>query len=308
MFVPIKCSFCGQSFDFDSSSGILLADCPHCGKQNTVAAPAREAKNLTVQRDAPTLAGAVQCPACKAQVSRGDILCIHCGYNFATRQKVGGTGWLAANQSLAVLLAGGLVVLAAGAAYLLWPEADAPPPDVLPAVASATAPAPEPVAPAPVVTDTNLTPAATNPAATPAAPAASEPAPGPTPEELAAQQAEAERAAREAERAAFEEKKFQAEQNLRLQLDLREPLYVQNERVELRRKSGRLHEGTLTGLSGTGTNRVVLVAGPAGEIGVPLAELDPASRRRVDPEYREAFIRHVMSTRSPAEPGEQPAE
>lgn len=298
MFVPIKCSFCGQSFDFDSSSGILLADCPHCGKQNTVAVPASEAKNLTVQHDAPTLAGAVQCPACKAQVSRGDILCIHCGYNFATRQKVGGASWLAANQSLAVLLGVGLVVLAAGAAYLLWPETDAPPPDVFSAAESATAPALEPVAPAPA--DTPPAPAATNFTAASNAPAAA--APEPTPEELAAQQAEAERAAREAERAAFEEKKFQAEQNLRLQLDLREPLYVQNERVELRRKSGRLHEGTLNGLSGTGTNRVVLVAGPAGEIGVPLAELDPASHRRVDPEYREAFIRHVMSTCTPAAP------
>ena len=303
MFVQIKCSFCSQPFDFDSSSGILLADCPHCGKQNTVAAPTREAKNLTIQRDAPTLAGAMQCPSCKAKVSKGDILCVNCGYNFATRQKAAG----APRKNLVMLLGVGLGVLVAGAAYLFWPEAEVPPPIVVPAaepaavtpapvapaaaeaVASAAAPAPAPVAaPAPVVSNM---PVATN---VPAA-AESAPPPGPTPEEIAAQKAAE-------EQAAFEEKKFQAEQNLRLQLDTREPLYTQNELVELRRKNGVVNKGTFSGLSGTGTNRVVLIADPSGEIGVPLTDLDPASRRRVDPEFREAFIQHVMSTRTPAAP------
>ena len=36
MFVMMKCSFCRQSFDFDSSSGLAQIDCPHCGKQNAV--------------------------------------------------------------------------------------------------------------------------------------------------------------------------------------------------------------------------------------------------------------------------------
>lgn len=296
MFVQIKCSFCSQPFDFDSSSGILLADCPHCGKQNTVAAPTGEAKNLTVQRDAPTLAGAMQCPSCKAKVSKGDILCVNCGYNFATRQKAAG----APRKNLAVLLGIGLGVLVAGAAYLFWPEADAPPPGVVPAAE------PVPMTPAPAVSEIAAPPE--TPAAAPApvvpnapagtnTPAAAEPAPppGPTPEEIAAQKAAE-------ERAAFAEKKFQAEQDLRLQLDTREPLYAQNELVELRRKNGVVNKGTFSGLSGTGTNRVALIATASGEIGIPLAVLDPASRCRVDPEFREAFIQHLMSTRAPDAP------
>ncbi len=154
-------------------------------------------------------------------------------------------------------------------------------------------------------------------AATNASAETNAPPPAPTQEELAAQKAEAKRAEleaqaeaerlaleaqAEAERAAFEVKKFEAEQNLRLQLDTREPLYGMNEVVELRRKNGVFHKGTLTGLAGTGTGRVALVATPTGEIGVPLVTLDTPSRRRLDPEYREAYIQHMMSTRIPAPP------
>ncbi|NCA82566.1 MAG: hypothetical protein EOM72_07425, partial [Opitutae bacterium] len=134
------------------------------------------------------------------------------------------------------------------------------------------------------------------------------------PEELAAQQAEAERAALEAqqaqaaaERAEFEAKKAQAEQNLRQQLDVREPLYQINEPVELRRKNGVIDKGTLTSFSGTGAGRVALVATALGEVGVPLVSLDNASRRRVDPDYREAFIQHLLSTKLP-DPGAKPEE
>lgn len=300
MFVPIKCSFCDQVFDFDSSSGILLVDCPHCGKQNTVVAPSGAAKEMTIQHDAPSLAGGRPCPSCKASIERNAVLCIHCGYNLATGKKVSG-GWLAANAKLATLIGGGLVVVALAAAYALWPETPAPPPPAAPPIASAPA-APE--APAAV-------PAA-SPA--PAEPATPPPPPAPTPEELAAQQAEAERAAvaaqqaqAAAERAEFEAKKARAEQTFRQQLDAREPLYKINEAVELRRKNGILDKGTLTSFSGTGTGRVALVATALGEVGVPLNLLDNASRRRVDPEYREAFIRHVLNTKLP-EPGETPAE
>ena len=300
MFVPIKCSFCDQTFDFDSSSGILLADCPHCGKQNTVGAPSGAAKEMTIQHDAPSLAGGRPCPSCKTPIERNAVLCIHCGYNLATGKKVSGS-WLAVNQKLLTLIGVGLVVVALAAAYALWPEAAAPPPPAAPATASAPA-APE--APAAV-------PAATN---VPAEPAPPPPPPAPTPEELAAQQAEAERAAiaaqqaqAAAERAEFEAKKARAEQTFRQQLDAREPLYQINETVELRRKNGIIDKGTLTSFAGTGTGRVALVATARGEVGVPLNLLDNASRRRVDPEYREAFVRHVLNTKLP-EPGETPAE
>ena len=86
-----------------------------------------------------------------------------------------------------------------------------------------------------------------------------------------------------------------------------EPLYQPNEAVELRRKNGIIDKGVFTGFSGSGTGRVALVATPTGEIGVPLAALDNPSRRRLDPEYREAFIQHLLSTKLPEAPGEPTA-
>ena len=311
MFVQIKCSFCDQAFDFDSSSGILLADCPHCGKQNTVAAPSDAAKDMTIQRDAPNLSGAKVCPACQTPAARNAVICIHCGYNFTSGKKVGGESWFAANKNLVFLLGSGLIALALGLGYLLWPETEAPPPPFVP---SAETPAAQP-AKSPVEKPAPATPSEAGAAATNVLPS-----PQLTKEELAAQKAEAKRveleaqaeaervaleAQAEAERAAFEEKKFEAEQNLRLQLDTREPLYNINEVVELRRKNGIFDKGTLTGFAGTGTNRVALVATATGEVGVPLIALDIPSRRRLDPEFREAFIQHMMST-LPATPVEPP--
>jgi hypothetical protein len=304
MFVQIKCSFCDQPFDYDSSGGGLLADCPHCGKQNTVAARASAPnKDMTIQHDAPSLAGGRPCPSCKTQIERNAVLCIHCGYNLATGKKVGG-GWFAANQKWISLLGGGLVLVALAGAYLFWPEPEAAIPFVPSAEPAAAQPAP-PAAPPAI-------PAATNLAAAPVAPP---PPPGPTPEELAAKQAEVERVALEArqaqaaaERAEFEAKKARAEQTFRQQLDAREPLCRTNETVELRRKNGLVDKGTFTGFSGTGTGRVALVATFTGQIGVPLVALDTPSRCRLDPEFREAFIQHMLNMRLPAAPVEPPKE
>ena len=308
MFVPIKCAFCNQTFDYDSSQGGLLVDCPHCGKQNTVTAPLGAAKDMTILHNAPALVTGKTCPSCRTPVERSAVLCIQCGYNFVTRKKVVDDSWFAANKNLVFLVGGGLVVLALAAAYLFWPES-APP---LPVVSSAAAPAavqPTPTSPA-VEPATPVQPEV--PVAAPTATNASvetvAPPPGPTPEELAAQKAEADRAALEAERVAFEAKKVQAEQNLRQQLDAREPLYKLGETVELRRKNGIFHKGTLQRFSGIGTNRAAVVATDVGEISVPLVVLDATPRRRMDPEYREAFIQYILNTRSPAAPGEQPKE
>ena len=94
----------------------------------------------------------------------------------------------------------------------------------------------------------------------------------------------------------FEAKKVLAVETFRRQLDAQEPPYALNAPVELRRVNGLVERGTFSGLAGADTNRIALLATPTGEIGVPLVALDPASRRRVDPDYREAFIRHVLST------------
>ncbi len=253
---------------------------------------------MEIQHDAPDLSGAKPCPACKATVARDAVICIHCGYNFATQKKPGGNSWFAANPKLVGLAGGGLALLIAAAAYLLWPESAPPPPPFVPSPA-AEKPARPPKETPPPQTAAAETNAPEQPA-TPPSP------PKPTPEELAAQQAEEERLAREAEEArlqaereAFEARKAQAGQTLRQKLDLQEPLFQMNDPVELRRKNGLVDKGTFMGFAGSGTNRVALVATATGQIGVPLAVLDPASRRRMDPEYREAFIQHVLNTKLP---------
>jgi|GEM_PF-641959 hypothetical protein len=292
MFVKVNCQFCRQPFDFDSSSGLPQIDCPHCGKQNHVELPAPTPKpELTIQHGAPNLSGAKPCPDCRHQVARDASLCIHCGYNFVTGKKAGEKSWLAANLGLVLVLAGVAAAAVAGGFYLLrTEEAPLPPPPAEPAA--------EPAAAVPAPQDPVQEPAATHAPTEPVAAPEPPPPPAPSPEELAAQKAAA-------ERAAFAAKKAEAERNLRLQLATREPPYKLNEPVELRRKNGLFDKGTLTGFAGAGTNRVALVATPRGEIGVPLAALDNPTRRRIDPEYREAFIRHLLSTKLP-EPAGQP--
>lgn len=297
MFVNTKCTFCGQMFDYDSSSEEPKAECPHCGKSNTVELAGDPPPELTIQHDSPTLAGVKPCPTCKAQIERDAVLCIHCGTNLATGQKVGEPSWLAAHGRLVGLIGGALVIGAVAVGYVLWPEADVSPRSVssVPAdrqpVAPPPAQPPPPAEPEPELAATAVeSPAAVEAVVTPPPP------PKPTAAELAAEQA-AQQAA--AERAAFAQKKFAAEQSFRFELDNREPLYVTNELMELRRRDGMLNKGTLSGFAGTGTNRVVLLDTPDGEISVPLIVLDGPTRRRLDPEYREAFIQHVMSTRMP---------
>ena len=298
MFVKVHCMFCKQPFDFDSSSGLPQIDCPHCGKQNVVETPSAAPKNLALQHNAPNLSGAKPCPSCRQQVARDATLCVHCGYNFATGKKAGEKGWLASNLGFVLLLAVVAIVAALGGIYLLHPdEAPLPPPaeESVPAPAAA---APAPSIPVPAPAEAPASPG--SPAESAPAPEAPPPPPPPSPEELAARQAEA-------ERAAFEAKKAAAERNLRLQLASREPLYKVNDPLELRRKNGVLDKGTLTGFAGSGTGRVALVATPLGEIGVPLNLLDNPSRRRVDPEYREAFIQHLLSTKLPDLPSQPTA-
>ena len=301
MFVKVNCTFCKQPFDFDSSSGLPQIDCPHCGKQNMVEPPSAASKTLTIQHDAPNLSGAKPCPSCRQQIARDAMLCVHCGYNFATGKKTGEPA--PPNPLLVAAGVAALIVAGLGVAYWFWPASEPPPPAGVPAVASpAAAVEPTPVPPPPAAPTNAPAKESAKPEKPPKPAAMAKPPPPPAPskEEIAAQQAAA-------EQAAFADKKAKAEQNLRLQLASREPLYQPNEAVELRRKNGIIDKGVFTGFSGSGTGRVALVATPTGEIGVPLAALDNPSRRRLDPEYREAFIQHLLSTKLPEAPGEPTA-
>jgi len=127
-------------------------------------------------------------------------------------------------------------------------------------------------------TEPSASPAVEKPAAVPRA----------TPKEIANKQAKE-------NRATFETKKAQAEQTLQQQLDSKTPLYKIGDTVELRRKNGVFHKGTLQGFSGSGDDRIAIIATHMGEVDVPLISLDNPSRRRADEDYRKRFVQHLLS-------------
>ena len=113
MFAPIQCAFCQETFDYDTTSGEPTALCPFCGKETPTQAleapaesppPAEDAPRakLTLQRDAPTLAGSIPCPHCQAPIERDAVLCIHCGTNLATGKKIGVVMTISGDMSMKV--------------------------------------------------------------------------------------------------------------------------------------------------------------------------------------------------------------
>ncbi len=268
MRVPIQCSFCGQTFQFDCSLGKLVANCSHCKNQNTISISSSTPKELQIQRDAPNLSGAKTCPSCKATLGRDAVLCIRCGHDFKTGKKIVKPSWFAENKVAVFSSSASLVVAILVMAFIFWPKT--PPPPIAP------------ITP----------PLATQPPATP--PPKPAPPPASTPAQLAAKQAET-------DRALFETKKRQAEQTLRRQLDANKPMYKLGSAVELRRKNGVMDKGTLQEFTGTSSNRIAIVVTPTQKTAVPIVSLDPDSRIRIDSDYREAFIRHLLNNPKPTE-------
>ncbi|MDR0993848.1 MAG: hypothetical protein LBN38_04700 [Verrucomicrobiota bacterium] len=293
MFKSTHCSFCNQPFDYEEEEASASVECPACGKANRLSVPGESAQKMTLLHDAPTLAGAKECPSCKTTVERDAVLCIHCGYHFATGKKIGEESWFAKNKKMAILMGIGLVFLLTAVGYALWPAANPSPPVVFaPPPVPLPPPEPQPALHAPLEENTPE-PTATGEEpepATPEEPAEPPPPPGPTPEELAVQQAAE-------QKAAFEAKKIEAEKVLRQRLDAREPLYKLGESIEIRRRNGIVNKGVLKRYAGSGAERMAILETDDGHVDVPLSSLDPSSRRRMDPEYREAFIRHMLSTR-----------
>ncbi|HPO17047.1 MAG TPA: zinc ribbon domain-containing protein, partial [Candidatus Hydrogenedentes bacterium] len=70
-----NCPFCGKLTD------PKLAACPHCG------GPLRS-KSSRLGGASGRSAPAHQCPNCKSPVQEGDIICVRCGTNLLTGQKV----------------------------------------------------------------------------------------------------------------------------------------------------------------------------------------------------------------------------
>ena len=281
MIVQIKCAFCDCPFDFDSARESLLVDCPHCKKQNTIHVSSSPPKDMRIQRDAPNLSGSKICPSCKSTIGRDAVLCIRCGHDFKTGKKIVKPSWFSQHKMAVIASSAGAIGIVLALAFVLWPKT--PPPPI--------APITPPLAAQPLPPAATVPPSPPSPVASPIIPPP-KPEPTPTPAQQTAKQAET-------DRSIFEAKKRQAEQQLRQQLDKGKPLHKVGSIVELRRKNGVIDKGTFQGFAGTGTNRVAVLASPTQKSGVPLVSLDPDSRIRLDLEYREAFIRHLLNNPKP---------
>ncbi len=290
MIIQVKCAFCDQPFDFDRAQESLLADCPHCKKQNTIFISTTPSKDIRIQRDAPNLSGSKICPSCKSTIGRDAVLCIRCGHDFKTGKKIVKPSWFSQHKGIVLASSAGFLVVIVALTFIFWPKSLPPPiAPITPPLAAQPPPTtpPPPAAPAP-------TPPVAQAVVPPPSKTTPPPPPPPTPAQRAAKQAET-------DRAIFEAKKRQAEQKLRQQLDAGKPMQKVGTTVELRRKNGVIDKGTFQGFAGTGTNRVAVLVSPTKKSGVPLVALDPDSRIRLDLEYREAFIRHLLNNPQPAE-------
>ena len=267
--------------------------------------------DLHVIHDAPDLHGAGKpCPKCGAKAPADAVLCVQCGYNFNTGKKVGG-GLPPETKRLITLGAVAGVILVGALVWFLWPKDE------------------EFVSPVPTRTEEQI--AADREAARAAreqkladekaakekeeadkkAAAEAEKARLEAEKEAALQaQAEAEAAAAraaeeaaaaeaEAQRQAFEAKKAQALETFRARLDQTEPMYQLGEVVELRTKNGLVRKGVLKYFGRRdGVRFARLETELAGNLEIPITDMDPATRRRCDEEYRAAYIQHFIDTKA----------
>ena len=103
----------------------------------------------------------------------------------------------------------------------------------------------------------------------------------------------------EAQRQAFEAKKAQALETFRARLDATEPMIQPGETVELRTRNGLVHKGPLKRFGRRDGIRFAVVETELnGDVEIPVQDLDPATRRRCDAEYREAYIQRFIDTKA----------
>src|SRR4030095_15214590 len=100
--IKFSCPHCQQHIQADSSYGGTEIACPTCNggliMPGAPAAPTRVSLRVsgeTTPAQTPTPAPAPQpdsaastCPSCSAAMPRGAILCINCGYNLKTGQRM----------------------------------------------------------------------------------------------------------------------------------------------------------------------------------------------------------------------------
>ena len=261
---PILCSYCSTSFEYVPDGESLLATCPHCGKQNTVAGLGNT-QRLQLMRNVPTLAGTRSCPKCRTQIERDAHICIRCGYNLVTGQTLPAVRkfpW----RGVGKLLAGLILLLVLVFAWPRWGVRTPAGRSALETPVPAGAPA-EPAAPPAV---------AVVPVPVPAPPAPPAPAPEST------------------SRSDFDQKRIQAIPAFRQRLDETMPLWKPGDQVDLRLKTGRILHATLKYV-GRGTNRMAVVATGEGKRVLYYKDLDRDTRLHLDVRYREDYIRYSLN-------------
>jgi hypothetical protein len=271
--------------------------------------------DLHVIHDAPDLHGAGKpCPKCGAKAPADAVLCVQCGYNFKTGKNVSG-GLPPETKRLIALGAVAGVILLGGLVWFLLPkEKEFVPP--------ANIPSEEQIAADRAAREKKL---AEEKAAKEKAEADKKAAEEAEKARLEAEkeaalqaQAEAEAAAAraaeeaaaaeaEAQRQAFEAKKAQALETFRARLDQTEPMYQLGETVELRTKNGLVRKGVLKYFGRRDGVRFARIETElAGNLEIPITEMDPATRRRCDDEYRAAYIQRFIDTRAAQMQAAQP--
>ena len=259
----IQCSFCNQSFEFDRSTGRLLATCPHCGKESANINVRGQTQHLKLLRDAPSLTGVKFCVRCKKRNSQDAVLCVHCGYNWASgkRQKgirvartPGVFRWL-----LVICLIGG------GLGAITWWYTGQ--------MKSA-----ELAQPTTGLSSTKL------------------------PAEVASSQGEAVSAAEPAdpelqrdEQALFAAKQAAALESYRRILDQQQPMFQTNEIVELRLRTGQIVRGKLLYYAGGRTNRIAVISNEKGKQLIEVQRVDLQTRLRMDAFLRENYMRKKLN-------------
>lgn len=235
-------------------------------------------EELRVVRDAPNLSGAKKCPACGGTVAKDAVLCVLCGYNFATGKRAVRAKAKTSYLELVVLL-----VLLAAIGGGIWALLDRKAKAKARAEAEAVSEA-EAVAAAKEARRVAEELAAAEEAAAKAAAQAAEEA--------------RIRAEEEAARALFEQKRAEAREEIRRKFEAAEPLWGEGDAVALRRRNGVVTQGTFVRFGRRDGVRFALVERDDGErVEVPLAELDAPSRRRIDTDFRAEYLEAYMARR-----------
>ena len=93
--------------------------------------------------------------------------------------------------------------------------------------------------------------------------------------------------------------KFQALETFRARLDQTEPMIQPGETVELRTRNGLVQKGVFKRYGRRdGVRFAVLETELNGTLEIPIQDMDPATRRRCDAEFRAAYIQRFIDAKA----------